>query len=109
MNKKDSTRDNYLKRVYGISLAQYNQLLKKQGEGCAICKKQKEKNGRALAVDHVHIKGGGGEIRGILCSYCNHRVVGRHKDPQLLHEVANYISQGTGWFTPIRKKKRKRK
>lgn len=106
---KTSTRDGYLRRVYGITLAQYNQLLKKQGGGCAICGKTPEQEGKSLAVDHVHIKGGGGEVRGILCGYCNHRVVGRHRDPGLLIRLAEYVAQGTGWLTPLKKKKSKKR
>jgi DNA-directed RNA polymerase subunit RPC12/RpoP len=107
--KKVSKRDAYLQRVYGITEKQYQSLLEKQGGGCAICGKTPEEEGKALAVDHVHIRGGGGEVRGVLCSYCNHRIVGRHKDPDLLLRVSKYISQGTGWFTPKARKKSKRK
>lgn len=106
MNKRDSTRDNYLKRVYGISLAQYQELLKKQGGGCAICGKTPEQEGRSLSVDHDHKSN---FIRGLLCSYDNHRIVGRHRDPDLLRRVADYISQNTGWSVPSKKKKKRKK
>lgn len=102
-----SSREKYLLRKYGITLTQYNQLLKKQGGGCAICGKTPEKEGKSLAVDHSHKPPF--EVRGILCAYCNHRLVGRHTDPDLLSRIARYISQGTGWFVPVKKKKRKRK
>lgn len=105
------SRDQYLRRTYGITLQQYQELLEKQGGGCAICGKTPEQEGKNLAVDHVHQKGGGGPVRGILCGYCNHRRVGRHSDPTLLRKIAEYVSQHTGWFTPpkIKKKKRKKK
>lgn len=107
----NSKRDAYLRRVYGITEAQYIKLLKKQNGGCAICGKTPEEEGKNLAVDHIHQKGGGGEVRGILCQYCNHRLVGRHKDPELIRRLADYLESHTGWFTPTtsRKKRRKRK
>lgn len=106
MTKIKSKRDSYLRRVYGISLAQYEELLKKQGGGCAICGKTPEEEGRSLSVDHDHKNS---FIRGLLCSYDNHRVVGRHRDPELLRRVADYISQHTGWLVPKKKKKKRKK
>ena len=50
-------------------------MLKKQNNCCAICKKHKSKFARSLAVDHDHSTG---EIRGLLCFWCNKRFVGRH-------------------------------
>jgi hypothetical protein len=112
MAKTSNKRDAYLQRVYGITEKQYQSLLEKQNGGCAICGKTPEEEGKSLAVDHVHLKGGGGEVRGILCGYCNHRRIGRHTDPELLRKMAEYISGHTGWFSPLKKpkkKKRKRK
>ena len=99
-------RERRLLRVYGISLAQYTSLLEKQEHRCAVCLKEASLFPKNLAVDHNHVTG---EIRGLLCAYCNHRLVGRHRNPDLLQRVVNYISQGTGWFVPEKKKKRKRK
>lgn len=101
MNKRDS----YLRRVYGISLAQYNEILEKQGGVCAICLKP-PKQGKNLCVDHNHVSG---EIRGLLDAYCNRYLVGRHRDGILLRRIAAYVDQGTGLIVPKKKKKRKRK
>jgi hypothetical protein len=57
-------------------------------------------------VDHDHFSG---EIRGLLCTYCNYRVVGKHRDGELLRRIADYVEQGTGWFVPKKKKTKKRK
>lgn len=103
------SRDSYLRRQYGITEKQYKELLEQQGGGCAICGKTPEEEGRNLAVDHNHKSG---EIRGILCAYHNHRVVGKWTDVDLLRKVLEYISQGTGLFVPEDKKsgrRRKRK
>lgn len=99
-------RDQYLQKTYGISLEQYNQLLKSQNNCCAICHKSPEQEGRNLAVDHDHRSK---EIRGLLCFKCNHYVIGRHRDPDLLERAAEYLRKHTGWFVPIKKKKRKKR
>lgn len=99
-------RSNHLKRVYGISVAQYNELLEKQKHCCAVCGKHEDEEKKNLAVDHNHITG---EIRGLLCNYCNRRIVGRHRDGDLLRRVADYIEQGTGWFVPKKRPKKRRR
>lgn len=98
-------RERYLLRTYGITQRQYNKLLKKQDHKCAVCFKE-HTEAKKLHVDHNHKTR---EIRGLLCAYCNHRLVGRHRDGELLRRIAFYIEQGTGWFVPEKKKKRKRK
>lgn len=61
-----------LKRVYGITLEQYNEMLLAQGNCCAICKSTNNgKHGetdKLFAVDHDHKTG---KVRGLLCSSCN--------------------------------------
>lgn len=101
------SRSYHLKRKFGITTEQYDELLRNQSGRCALCPKTPEDEGQALAVDHDHKTG---EIRGILCRYCNHRVIGRHRDADLLRRMADYIENGkTGWFVPPKPKKRRRK
>jgi hypothetical protein len=105
-----ATRNYYLLNRYGITQNQYDELLQRQGGGCAICGKTPEQEGKNLAVDHIHSGSNVGEIRGILCSYHNHRVVGKHTDPILLRKVADYIDgPHTGWFVPKKKPKKRKK
>lgn len=104
MNKKDIARDRYLSRTYGITLRQYTQILQKQNDSCAICGKHKSLEKRALAVDHDHKTG---EIFGILCMFCNHRLIGRIRNPTLFTEAGKYLEKGLGLFVPPKKKKRK--
>jgi len=101
-----NSRENHLKKTYGITSEQYNQLLEKQEYCCAVCGKHESDEKKRLSVDHNHITG---EIRGLLCTMCNYRHVGRHRDSSLLRKIADYLDQGTGWFVPKKDKTRKRK
>jgi DNA-directed RNA polymerase subunit RPC12/RpoP len=65
-------RNKYLKKKYGISLKQYKGMLKRQGYKCAICGKHQKDEKRNFAVDHCHKTK---LIRGILCNYCNSRLL----------------------------------
>lgn len=104
--KKELDRARNLMNKYGITIHQYAELLKKQDDKCAICDRHKDEFKSNLAVDHNHATG---EIRGLLCSYCNHRVIGRHRNGDLLRKMAAYVDGGTGWFVPKKKRTIKRK
>lgn len=103
----DSRRKHHLKKHYGITNEQYSELLEKQNDCCALCKRHKSEFTNFLSVDHDHKTG---EIRGLLCTHCNHRIIGRHTDPTILRNAADYVEfSRTGWFVPKKTKKRKRK
>ena len=73
--------------VYGITAAQYAEMLWSQGGVCAICK-QPCPTGKRLSVDHDHETRA---VRGLLCSNCNNGL-GRFKDnPELLEQAASYL------------------
>jgi hypothetical protein len=77
-----------VKAKYGISIEQYETMLKVQGGGCAICGEQC-KTGKALAVDHCHKTG---VVRGLLCGRCN-KGLGLFGDrPGLLRKAADYLN-----------------
>lgn len=104
--KKEANIRWHLSKRYGITLEQYNDILQKQNNCCAICDKHKDEFKVRLAVDHNHVTG---EIRGLLCTFCNHRLIGRHRDGNLLRKMADYVDGGTGLFVPKKKKTVKRK
>lgn len=64
----DKHTDYHLQKSYGITLADYDAMLKAQGNRCAICGRSPEENGQRLCVDHDHETG---ENRGLLCGICN--------------------------------------
>ncbi len=79
-------RSKMLIRKYGITIEQYEKILKNQNGVCAICKKSPsvDKNGRiiSLAVDHHHKHNGLKSIRGLLCWTCNHRLISNLGDKE---------------------------
>lgn len=101
--RKERARWQRIERVYGITKEQYDDL---NTGVCPICLRGFDDNVRPV-VDHDHSTG---EVRGILCFYCNHRVVGRHRDGSLIRRVADYLdAPRRGWIVPPKKKKRKKK
>lgn len=110
-------KNSQLQKIYGISLDQYNELLKKQDYKCAVCKRPHTDFKNSLAVDHAHGGPQAGAIRGLLCDTCNRFVVWKHNTSELLRNAAEYLDRDyTGYFVPEkylhgpkkRRKKRKR-
>src|SRR6266576_2855747 len=95
---------------YGITESDYESLLQRQGGACAVCKRPAGAFKARLSIDHDHRSG---EIRGILCTYCNRRIVGRHRKDvgaDLLFAAYEYLQKEyTGWIVPKRKKCRKKR
>lgn len=86
-------------RKWGLSSTQYDEILESQNYVCAICLTNPDS--KSLAVDHDHITG---RIRGLLCYRCNHFLVGRHRDPDLVQRIADYLRKGTDYYVPKVKK-----
>lgn len=87
---KEKLRNQHLKRTYGITLEEYNNMLIAQNNSCSIClisiEDTKEK--RNLAVDHCHTTG---KIRGLLCMNCN-KSLGLLKDnPLIVKNMLEYL------------------
>ena len=77
---------NTLKRLYGITIGEYEGLLAAQNGACAICKGGPFS--RRLAVDHDHKTG---LIRGLLCYPCNRGLPWFCDDPERLRGAAQYM------------------
>ncbi len=84
-------REREYKRKYGITIADYEKLLKQQNNKCAICGTVNPgKSHDNFCVDHDHSKKKD-SVRGLLCVGCN-RVLGLFKDnPERLIAAAGYL------------------
>lgn len=86
MTPTDKDRErNWKRRGISLTVAQYDDLLKKQDGKCAICRKPPKR--MRLAVDHDHKTG---KVRGLLCFYCNYRIVRKWKI-EMLRKVLAYL------------------
>lgn len=89
---KDKFKERDLRRNFGISMAEYNLLLRKQNYVCAICLKPEvtTRNGKLkkLAVDHRHSDG---TIRGLLCAKCNMAIGLLNENTEVLNTIRKYL------------------
>lgn len=84
-------RDRELRRNYGISLAEYDEMARQQNGACAICGDAPTDDG-VLSVDHCHDTS---VVRGLLCPTCN-LAIGYMKDsPDNLLAAAAYLLRHT--------------
>ena len=84
----------YLKRTYGITRQDYEDMLKAQENCCKICGSEgflmKEHHRMKLVVDHCHDSG---KVRGLLCHNCN-RALGLMKDSvHTLESAIDYLEK----------------
>jgi len=77
MTLKNKRRDSLLRSRYGITLKEYNALHRIQKRKCSICGKPQQELKKRLDVDHNHKTG---YIRGLLCPYCNRKLLKYLKD-----------------------------
>ena len=84
----EGQRKYLLKRNFNMTLEEYDVLLEKQCNRCAICGKTPEENDRRLAVDHDHETG---EVRGLLCRSCNLILGHAHDTINILARAIVYL------------------
>ena len=93
----DKTLDQTLRTRYGITLLEYNEMLKNQQGLCAICGKPENmlRNGKLLklAVDHIHNKYGKSSVRALLCSACNMGIGKFCENAAQLRAAADYLDK----------------
>lgn len=80
-----------LKRIYKLTVPEYERILALQNGVCAICKEFKlHANKTRLSIDHCHITG---KVRGLLCDNCN-KGIGLLKDnKELVFSAYEYLSK----------------
>ena len=74
------TKVNHIKRRYGLTVDEYNNLIE---NGCEVCGTTEN-----LCVDHCHetLK-----VRGCLCNRCNVALGFLREDPVIIQQLLNYI------------------
>jgi hypothetical protein len=90
----EKCRAGFIKRKYGITIEDYQNMLVKQNNVCAICFKEDmtiEANSmrlKGLCIDHCHVTN---KVRGLLCNKCN-PMIGYSKDSiKLLESAISYL------------------
>lgn len=85
-------------RRYGLTLPEWQWMLKSQGGVCAICGKVPPS--RILCVDHEHCRGWKKlppadrrkTVRGLVCPHCNHRLLGFFVTLERSQAVTTYLT-----------------
>jgi len=77
-----------LKTKYGMSLYDYDYLLKDQENRCAICGERFNDTNKIPQVDHNHKTG---VVRGLLCRSCNTKLMLIKDDIQFCESAAYYL------------------
>lgn len=84
--------DGNLRKSYGMTLAQYDARHAEQGGACAICgdvyPARKHGATKRLCVDHDHTTG---QVRDLLCAWCNSAIGLFRDDPDRVSCAAIYL------------------
>jgi hypothetical protein len=78
----------HVKRKYGVTEEQYDQMLVSQNGRCAICDKPFVDSKQV--VDHNHATG---KVRQLLCNLCNVGLGSFHDDKTLLEKAITYLKK----------------
>jgi len=90
----DARRSMVYKKLYGITVENYNEMLIKQNDVCAVCKQPETivhnitKEPKRLAIDHDHNTG---QVRGLLCHRCNVFLGNYEELKHLIPEFEGYL------------------
>lgn len=82
-------RQSYLKRKYGITIAEYDRMFEEQNGVCAICGEPRPEE-RTLHIDHDHETG---VIRALLCFRCNNALGDFREEYELFQRAADYLDR----------------
>ena len=86
-------------RRYGMTAAEWIELLAEQGWVCPIC--ERDAGELKLNTDHEHVRGWekmtnrekARYTRGILCAHCNHRKVHSKNDAATTGRILHYLER----------------
>jgi hypothetical protein len=78
-----------MQRKYNLAPEDYEKILQKQNNVCAICNNPAVNgNSKSLAVDHDHATG---NVRGLLCSNCNRGIGLLGDNIEILKSAITYL------------------
>lgn len=83
-----------LKKAFGLTVQQYDEMLVEQGGRCALCGSDFPGGRGRFVVDHCHDTG---KIRGLLCNLCNVGLGALRDSPQLLQKAIHYLGRNHGF------------
>ena len=91
---KKRNRSWWLRNKYGMTTDQYDEILRQQKGGCAICGSRVFSPGKYrfnnLAADHDHKTE---RVRGLLCNCCNIGLSNFKDNPKLLRKAIRYLTK----------------
>lgn len=90
MVERDKIRSKTIAKTYGITVEQYDDMFKRQGEKCAICGIHQKDLIKRLFIDHDHKSG---KIRELLCIKCNGGLGMFEDDIGLLKKALIYLTR----------------
>ncbi len=92
VNPRPGHRAWHLRRRYGMTEAQFDEMLLGQYGCCKVCFKcveGRDTRGKLLAhIDHDHVTG---RVRGILCITCNTAAGAVYDNPETAARLARYL------------------
>jgi|SRR6266702_2133022 len=78
-------------RAYGLTEADWDRLIKRQGNRCAVCRTDRPGGrGERWHIDHDHVTG---QVRGLLCGRCNSAIGLLQDDPEIIKAAARYVTK----------------
>lgn len=80
-HQKQSNKRAQIKKRYGLTIEEYDELIAKP---CAVCGEAKKRR----VMDHCHKTG---SVRAALCDRCNWALGNMADDPDLLRSLADYV------------------
>lgn len=87
-NHKDSAKNQDLKKLYGVTITFFKELLASQKNMCAICGTLNPGGKGSFHVDHNHETN---KVRGLLCHHCNVGLGCFRDNPEILDKASTYI------------------
>jgi Recombination endonuclease VII len=80
----------YTLRQYGLTRADYDQMLAAQHDACAFCRSSTPQGQGRWHIDHDHVTG---LVRGHLCNNCNRGIGYFGDDPAVMAAAAGYVAR----------------